>query len=164
MFALQDHLGGGTPVTDLSNRKTIRRTEKAAAIADSNRIAFTKTIMSTPFGREWMCNLLTRCNVFHTPFAAGHPDTTAFQCGAQNIGLAIFADVVIHTPDQYVIMMQEQAIKEQVNGRRDDTDADAPADAAGTGEDARRNDSGRVEDLDPSAFVDEHGFVLSRPN
>ena len=128
-------------MTDASNRKTIRRLEKAAAISDSNRIAFTKTIMSTPFGREWMCNLLTRCNVFHTPFAAGRADVTSFQCGAQNVGLAIFVDVVTHTPDQYVIMMQEQAIKEQVNGRRDNDDAEsdsAPA-TAGTGEDTGRD-------------------------
>src|SRR5580698_3980148 len=114
-------------MTDMSNRKTLRRTEKAAAIAESNRIAFTKTIMSTPFGREWMHGLLADCNVFHTPFAAGKPDITAFNCGAQNVGLRRFADVVTHTPDQYVIMMQEQAIKEQVNGRRDSDDsADAP--------------------------------------
>jgi len=158
---------GAAVVTDASNRKTIRRLEKAAAISDSNRIAFTKTIMSTPFGREWMCNLLTRCNVFHTPFAAGRADVTSFQCGAQNVGLAIFADVVTHTPDQYVIMMQEQAIKEQVNGRRDNDDAsaDAPADATGTGEDSGRDDNRRIEDdADPSRYVDENGFVLGRPN
>jgi hypothetical protein len=152
-------------MTDMSNRKTLRRAEKAAAIAESNRIAFTRTIMSTPFGREWMHGLLADCNVFHTPFVAGHSDTTAFNCGAQNLGLRRFADVVTHCPDQYVIMMQEQATKDHLNDRydSDDRSADTATAATGTAEVAGRDDPG-PDERDPASFVDEHGFVNSRPN
>lgn len=138
---------------DGSNRKQVRQAEKAAALADANRIAFTRTIMSDIFGRAWMHSLLSRCNVFHTPFVAGAPDHTSFNCGSQNIGLAIFADVVVHCPAEYVLMMHEANVKDQANDRRNSDDR-TPA-----GEPAGREDTGRdVEgsgDYDPYARTEE---------
>jgi hypothetical protein len=151
-------------VTDLSNRKTIRRLEKEAAISGHNRIVYTRQIMREIAGREWMHDLLTRCNAFHTPFVGGQPDMTAFNCGGHNVGIQIFLDVVKYCPAEYILMMQEQAAKEEVDGNRDDDDTRADPAAATTRSlaDPGRDDNRR--ERDPADFVDEHGFVLSRPN
>lgn len=101
-----------------SNRKNIREAEKSARLAESNRIAYTKTIMSTIFGRAWMHDLLSQCSIFHTPFVFGAPDITAFKCGAQNLGLQLFGDVAAHCPHEYTLMMSEASIKEAVTDIR----------------------------------------------
>jgi hypothetical protein len=106
---------------DGSNRKQVRAKEKESALAEANRIAYSRRIMSDQPGREWMHALLERCNVFHTPFVIASPNATAFNCGTQNVGLALFADVVAHSPTEYVLMMQEANVKELLNvGRNSD--------------------------------------------
>lgn len=101
---------------DGSNRKHIRQAEKAALVAENERKLFVAHIMSTLPGRAWMHQLLSSCNIFHTPFVAGAYDITAFKCGGQNIGLQIFADVHASAPREYVLMMQEAATKEVSQG------------------------------------------------
>lgn len=132
---------------DLSNRKEVRRAEKAAAIARAQDEEVTKQIMSTPGGRGWMYRLLSRCCIFSTPFA-GVPDRTAFNCGQQNIGLQIFNEVVTICPNQYVQMMQEAAQKDQLNDRHDSDDGVAGPDEIAYG---RTASSG---DYDPYAASD----------
>lgn len=152
---------------DASDRKDVRRAEKASRSAESARIAYVRHIMSDSAGREWMHGLLETCNIFHTPFVAGHLDVTAHNCGAQNVGLVTFKDIVLHCPDQYVLMMKEQATKENTNGRRTestdtsgDNSGDSPdltiGDTAG-GTDSGRNDQG--SEPDPASYVDENGFI-----
>ena len=138
---------------DASNRKSIRRAEKAAKLAEANRVAYVRTIMASLGGREWMHSILLKCNVFHTPFVRGASDLTSFNCGRQNVGLELFHDVVTNCPNEYILMMQEQATKEEANDRRDsddrstaDSTADIPSDdPTGTVEDDGRNDQGSVE-------------------
>lgn len=136
-----------------SSRKNIREAEKAAELADTNRIAYTRQIMSTTFGRAWMHDLLLRCHIFHTPFVAGAPDTSAFNCGAQNLGLQLFGDVAANCPHEYTLMMSESSTKEAANDRRNDQ-SDSGA-SGPTGE-----ERGRHDPQPASAFgIDNDGFV-----
>jgi hypothetical protein len=153
---------------DASNRKSIRRAEKAAELAIANRIAYIRHIMSNSPGREWMYDLLARCSMFSTPFSPTNPYITSFNCGQQNVGLSIFADVTTYCPSEYNLMMQEQATKDQANGRRYDNDADSSdpaASTAGTEPDTGRDDNRPIDsdgyNHDPGGvtFVDEHGLV-----
>lgn len=126
---------------DATNRKDIRNAEKRAKITDANRVNFIRTIMGTIGGREWMHGLLRNCHVFSTPYVAGDPHATAFNCGQQNIGLQTFADVVSQTPQQYALMMQEAQTKDEADGRRNST-----------------NESTN-HTSDPGADIDSNGFV-----
>lgn len=153
---------------DASNRKSIRRAEKAANLAEANRVAFVRASMGSLGGREYIFNLLQSCSIFRTPYVRGDAHATAFNCGQQNIGLIIFADVIQHCPNEYLLMISEQATKEEAHGRRnadDNTDRDTSSDSAGTEPDSGRDDSGSVDDApinDPRSYVDEHGFIKQR--
>lgn len=153
---------------DASDRKDVRRAEKAARSIESARIAYVRHIMSDSAGREWMQGLLAECSVFHSPFVAGNPDRTAFNCGRQSIGHQTFADVVTHCPDQYVLMMKEQATKENTNVRHDsNADTSWDRDTTGIGDvsvddptggtDSGRNAQG--PEPDPANYVDENGWI-----
>lgn len=126
---------------DGSNRKQVREREKELKIAENNRIAYTRRIMSDAAGRKWMHDLLVRCHIWHTSFAAGQPDTTAFRLGEQNLGLQVFADVISSSPAEYVLMMSEAAIKESVHDRRYSDDRSTSSELPGS-EDPGRDDSG----------------------
>src|SRR5882672_4779767 len=105
-----------------ADRKNIREAEKAAKLAESNRIAYTRQIMSTLAGRAWMHDLLLSCSIFRTPFVFSAPDVTAFNCGSQNIGLRIFGDVAANCPHEYTLMMTEASTKEAANDRRNSSE------------------------------------------
>lgn len=135
---------------DASDRKSIRKAEKAAKIAEAKRRVFIRHLMATVDGREWMHDLLTMCHIFHTPFAAEKPDVTAFRCGEQNLGLQIFADVVRAAPNEYTLMMHEATQKESLDDRHDSDNGSPDTSAATTGSDENpgRDDSGSG-DYDP---------------
>lgn len=140
-----------------ANRKHLRNAEKETALAEANRIAFTRTIMSTLAGRAWMHDLLLSCSIFRTPFVRGAPDATAFNCGSQNIALRIFGDVAAHCPNEYTLMMSEANVKDLANDRRNSESSFDPDTGAGE----ERNGY-----LAESTFaVDADGFVHddSRP-
>src|SRR6266478_5800488 len=61
----------GATVSDFSNRKDIRRAEKASRLAERARIDFLKQIMSSPLGREWLHGFLESCYIFGEPFVRG---------------------------------------------------------------------------------------------
>jgi hypothetical protein len=115
-----------------------------------------------------MHDLLARCHVFHTPFVRGAADLTAFNAGQQSLGLEIFADVVNNCPNEYVLMMQEQALKETASDRRNDDDNRTTADLAasdptGSGSDHGWDDN-RSDDGDrpaeAGARVSAEGLVI----
>lgn len=138
---------------DNANKKDIKALEKEARLAETNRVAYTRTIMSTSFGRAWMHDLLLRCNIFHTPFVHSSPDVTAFNCGGQNIGLRIFGDVAAHCPHEYTLMMSESSTKEAANERRfDDNNSDR---STGSGHGRYPDQSGS-----PAYGVDKDGYVI----
>lgn len=76
-------------------------------------IGITKAIMSTMEGRQWIYNKLDFCCVFSTPFVAGKPDATAFLCGLQEFGHHLLKEVMIAASNEYSLMLQEAAAREQ---------------------------------------------------
>jgi len=138
---------------DAGNRKDVRKLEKAAKHAEHARVEYTRHIMSEAMGRNWMHSLLARCNVFHTPFVRGAMDITAFNCGTQNVGLQLFADVIVHCPTEYILMMQEASHKELSNDRHD-SDNRSPTGQPASGEGNGRDPEGPepdTYDYDPYA-------------
>ena len=130
-----------------SDRKQVRSKEKEAKLAEGNRYAYIRRIMSDAPGRKWMHDLLVSCHMWATPFAAGQPDTTAFRCGESNIGLQIFADVVNAAPAEYSIMMQEASLKDEVHDRRYSDSRDPTSEQPGS------SDSGRdLEGREPGDY------------
>lgn len=89
-----------------ADRKDIRRAEKAAALVDAAKVEFLRAAMGTVQGRAWFHDLLAACRIFADPFS-GEALIEAFNKGQRNVGLMIFADILLHCPDQYVLMMRE---------------------------------------------------------
>lgn len=133
---------------DGSDRKQVRMMEKEAKLAEANRLAYVRRIMSDAAGRKWMHDLLVKCHIWNTPMVFGQPDATTFKLGEQNLGLQIFADVVNTASQEYVLMMQEATIKEQVHERRYSDDRTGTGEYPG-GSDAGRDVEGPVSEYDP---------------
>lgn len=146
---------------DASNRKEVRKAEKAARLADVQRLEFLRSVMSTPPGRAWIYDLLTECSIFASTF---RPDASysAFLEGTRKIGLMFLADLMKACPDQYLPMVQEAnaksinqaTVKDQAHDGHD-------SDGQGTGGGAEgldRDDSGSSEAVD-NYGVDKDGFV-----
>ena len=89
-----------------ADRKSIRRKEKAARLADVQRREVIANVMSTSFGRQWIWDLLASCHIFATTFTTD-PQQTAFQEGQRNVGLSLLADIMAYCPDQYIQAMRE---------------------------------------------------------
>lgn len=108
---------------DASNRKDIRRAEKAARIAEAERINYLKAAMSTIAGRNWFHALLESCHIFNDPFTAD-PLREAYSKGERNVGLRLFSDIIAHCPDYYILMMREanaRRIEQSIADARPDT-------------------------------------------
>jgi len=99
-----------------SERKDIRRAEKLAAETERARIEFICAAMSTKQGRTWFHALLAGCSLFQDPFT-GDALMDNFVKGQRNIGLMIYNDIVGNCPADFVTMMQEASIQEQINDR-----------------------------------------------
>lgn len=96
---------------DASNRKDIRRAEKAARQAEISRVEYLQAAMSVPQGRAWFYELLEFCHIFNDPFT-GDALAEAYRKGERNVGLRLFSDIIAHCPDDYIKMVKEE------NGRR----------------------------------------------
>lgn len=96
---------------DASDRKQVRRAEKADAIAVRNRGAAVKRLMAASADREFVWNFLESLNVFSTPYA-DNPYQVYFMLGEQNAGKRLLSDIMQFCPDEYVTMTRE------ANGRR----------------------------------------------
>ena len=115
-----------------SERKDIRRYEKAAKLRETNRINFIVAAMSTPAGRVWFHDFLSACHIFADPFT-GDALVEAYSKGERNVGLKVYNDIVTNCPNYFIEMMKEANIAEQVNeridsaGEPDESDADEPS-------------------------------------
>lgn len=115
-----------------SERKDIRRYEKAAKLRETNRINFIVAAMSTPAGRVWFHDFLSACHIFADPFT-GDALVEAYSKGERNVGLKVYNDIVSNCPNYFIDMMKEANIAEQVNdrldsdGNPDESDADEPS-------------------------------------
>lgn len=122
---------------DASNRKDVRKAEKAARLAvRDDRDAIVK-IMSDTFGRAWMWRKLEAARIFTDPFT-GDALVEAYNKGYRNFGSILLADVMLHCPDQYLQMTREANVR-RINN---DYDSNASGDAAGS-EQSGSADTGR---------------------
>lgn len=66
------------------------------------------SIMRTTSGRRWFHDKLEACCVGAT---AWNPDpyATAFNCGQQNVGLRLLAELMAAVPNEYIQMMKENS-------------------------------------------------------
>ena len=102
---------------DASNRKQIREAEKAARRAELDRIEFLKAALNTTQGRTWFYNFLADCHCFvNTPTFNTNQDYT--QLGERNAGLRVFAEIIHHCPDQYILMTREVNARDQLRDTR----------------------------------------------
>jgi len=119
-------------VRNASERKDIRRYEKAAKLRETNRINYIVAAMSTEAGRTWFYNFLSDCHCFQEPWT-GDALQEAKLKGERTIGLSVYNDIVRHCPNYFLEMMKEANIAEQVNdrldsaGEPDESDADEPS-------------------------------------
>lgn len=80
--------------------------ERAAREAQVEQDEVVCTILRTPAGRKWLHDKLQMCSVGGTPWVHD-PYATAFNCGQQNVGFQLLADIMSASPDLYVTMMKE---------------------------------------------------------
>jgi hypothetical protein len=123
---------------DASDRKSIRKAEKAARIVDRAREEVITNLMSTTQGRQWLWDLLSSCHVFAQTFTSD-PLMTAFGEGRRAIGLELLSDIMSACPDQYITAAREANVRHYSNNRS--ADAEQPG-----GEDADRGVEGRIDD------------------
>lgn len=112
-------------------RKDIRQAEKAAALAERNRVAFVVAAMSTEAGRTWFYQTLADCRCFNDPFT-GDALFEAHSKGERNMGLRIYNDIVNNCPDYFVLMMKEAAVRNQVDAERSTQQSSSEPDAGDT--------------------------------
>src|SRR5258708_18924847 len=115
---------------DASDRKSIRRAEKASRLADRARQEVIVNLMSTTFGRAWLWDILTSCHVFGQTFSAD-PLMTAFAEGRRAVGLALLADVMSACPDQYITAAREANVRHNSDDRTADAQLTGSPDSGG---------------------------------
>lgn len=130
-----------TDAYNAADLRKIRAAEKAARLALAERKIVLSGLMSSPPGRAYVLDTLTRGHIFAPSFNPD-PYVTAFNEGERNICLQLLNDIMRFCPDQYIQMMREQSDKEIVNDQRNDdgrigdqsdsgrTDNDGPGDGA----------------------------------
>lgn len=113
-------------------------------------------VLSTSAGRKTIWGLLGMAGLFRQPFATDLRQTD-FNCGSLNIGLALYADCLLVSPELTAMMTKEQANADRTElTRKRDSDArsDRP-DAGGSGSSGSGStDLGAASD----PFFDRLGF------
>ena len=115
---------------DASDRKSIRKAEKASRLADRARQEVIVNLMSTTFGRAWLWDLLSSCHVFGQTFSPD-PLMTAFSEGRRSVGLALLADVMLACPDQYITAAREANVRHNSDDRSSVTQLTGSPDSDG---------------------------------
>lgn len=82
-----------------------RQGERREALAEIRDLV---EVMNTAAGRSLIHRLLSRAGVFRISFS-GDPHQTAFNEGQRNIGLWVLTEAMSHTPEQYALMLKENA-------------------------------------------------------
>src|SRR5258705_4013946 len=70
--------------------------------------AVIRGVMCTPAGRRWFHDKLASCSVGTTPWNPD-PYATSFNCGQQNVGLMLLAELMAAAPNEYIQMMKENS-------------------------------------------------------
>jgi hypothetical protein len=86
--------------------------QKSQKTRDLQKKAALRVLMSTPDGRMWMWDLLTRCGVYHSSYSSDAL-AMAFHEGHRNIGLHLTAEINRLSPEMYARMVNENQTKEK---------------------------------------------------
>lgn len=145
-------------VYDASNRKDVRKAEKAARLAIAQDREAIRKIMVDSFGRAWMWHKLSAARVFSDPFT-GDPLVEAYNKGNRNFGMMLLGDIMLHCPEQYIQMTRE-AMENERRINDDNDSGSASSDAADTAEHSRgQTTDGGVEGSDSTVDIgDEAGL------
>ena len=138
-------------VDNAADRKSIRRKEKAAKLAEANRQAVVVSLMSTAFGREWVWDTLAQCHCFSTTFS-GDALSSAFAEGERNVGLRLLSDILQACPDQYIQAQRESNERSSLDERRSSPESDGGDTGSGIA---------RPDNYDD--FPDDHGNASDYP-
>lgn len=135
---------------DASDRKQVRRAEKAAAVIDRQRVEVVASLMSTIAGRAYVHDKLVSAHVFQTSFA---PDALAmaFAEGERNQGLQLLNDVMTASPDAYILMTREASERYTSSERARGQDNDGRDQGREPGDDP----SGTSSASDPYDYDDD---------
>src|SRR3569832_1443063 len=79
------------------DRESVNKARKRAASRHREQLEVVALIMGAMCGRAWMYDKLLACSITASPYSRNAYDT-AFNCGAQNIGLLLLADVQAASP------------------------------------------------------------------
>lgn len=134
---------------DASNRKDVRKAEKAARLAASEDADAIRKIMSDTFGRAWMWRRLSAARIFDDPFT-GDPLVEAYNKGNRNFGTLLLSDIMLHCPEQYLIMTREAHVR-RINDDNDDRTAGSNDDNPGAEHNGSQNVRRDIEGPDSTA-------------
>lgn len=94
--------------TKVNQRKRKSERDREREIADL------KAVMATPEGRRLMWRVLGRCGIYSQSFTGN--SSTFFNCGRQDIGLWLTAELTTTEHQEAYLLMQREAMKEAANG------------------------------------------------
>lgn len=142
-------------MTSSIDRKAIRRLEKAADVIEAEDALVLKQLMSTMAGRGWLWRKLESCRIFSDPFT-GDALSEAFYKGQRNVGLAIFTDILKHSPDEYILAARESNERNAAAERNRSKDTDGGVEGSGgSADDDRDETSGDYDILDHALRHDD---------
>lgn len=95
-----------------ASRASVREAQKAARVADANRLAVVRNIASSQEGRSYLWDALSGSHIFSSTYTES-PIRSAFLEGERNAGLRLLGDIMAACPDQFLQMMREAQEKEK---------------------------------------------------
>ncbi len=87
--------------------------EKRRKEREAVSLSVIKALMEQMSGRQWLYSLLDMCMTNGSVFVPNKPDMTTFFLGAQYIGKSVMDQIMQAAPEQYYIMIMEEAARKQ---------------------------------------------------
>lgn len=91
---------------DAGDPKQVKERVREARMKERDRDDFLRNVLASKEGREWFYDTLAESGVFANAFATD-PHVTAFNCGQQNMGRYLLAEVMRAAPERYLEMLKE---------------------------------------------------------
>lgn len=89
--------------------RQVKKARQKERLAHARALDDLACVLQTKEGRRFVWRQLEEAGVFRISFAPGAPDTTAFNEGRRNLGLALMAAIHELDPAFYLTMAQEAA-------------------------------------------------------
>lgn len=97
----------GVDKTDALTDEPQNAKREAAKLARQVEANDVKAVMATPQGRRVVRRWLAAAGIHRSTFAPGAPDVSAYNEGRRALGLQIEEEVARHSPDHYLLMLNE---------------------------------------------------------